>query len=493
MPSASSDLAWALDQVKSRHDALCLYRDYDENRHRLLFATDKFRNTFGDLFREFADNMCDAVVDGITDRLQINSWTADGDSGIQATVEASWERNRGEARTGQLHRHAFRDGDGFAIVSDGKDGLARWHAQDPMMMCIRYDIEDPDEKSLVGKVWRVPGAKRWRVNLYYQDRLERWASKGSTNDGGVPSPAAFSKLAVGDPLLADDLENSTTPLDNGMPVFHFPNGTISGYGRSLLLPVIPLQDALNKSVADMLVAGEFHAYPQRWATGIETEIDPVTGQEKKPFQAGEGRLWRTKATAAQFGQFTPGGMTDYLDVQDAWRLQIGWKGYLPPHSIAFRSQSTAPSGVALLVAEGRTVKAAKDRQRDWGAEHRAMMAFTVNMDRPGANITGNDLEDNWTPPETRDMKALLEELTMKVDLGLPKREALIEMGYPADDVDKWLGEATVADAEAQRALELVQGGRQVTSLDQARTLNDALGLPGGPVAPNGSQTALAQA
>ena len=72
----NQDLEWAIEDVRGRADRYALMRDYDEGRHRLLFATEKYRNAFGDLFREFADNVCDDVLDGITDRLQIVSWTS---------------------------------------------------------------------------------------------------------------------------------------------------------------------------------------------------------------------------------------------------------------------------------------------------------------------------------------------------------------------------------------------------------------------------------
>lgn len=483
----NADLDWAIEDVRARARALHLYKDYDEGRHRLLFATEKYRNTFGDLFREFADNMCDDVVDGITDRLQIVGWGAGTDQSLNAAVDAAWDRVKGEARTGAIHRHAFRDGDGFAIVQEAADGQGRVYKQDPRLMAIRYSVEDPDEKALVAKVWKA--GTRYRVNLYYPDRTEKWASRGLGSGGDMPKAASFQMLKPGDPALKDD-EEGTTVVD-GIPVYHFPNGELSQYGRSLLENVIPLQDALNKTVADMLVNNEFTAYPQRWASGIQVERDEVTGQEKDPFvKAGPGTIVRTGKAEARFGQFDASNPEGFLATIDSFRLEIARKGYLPPHTIQMRSgSSTPPSGIALLVAEGRTIKVAKDRQRDWGGEHQAMMANVVSIDL-NTTVDPADLDPNWAPPETRDMKALLEELALKVDLGLPERQALIEAGYDADDVDEWLGEAqTQGDAEAV-ALSVLQGGRAGVTRNAAGTLNGSLGMPGGPVPPGGGQSAL---
>jgi len=487
----NADLDWAIEDVRRRLPDYRLFIDYDEGRHRLLFATDKYRNTFGDLFREFADNLCDDVVDGITDRLQITSW-ASSDQGVNAAADAVWTRNQGEARTGAVHRNGFREGDGFTIVQTDQENRARIYRQKPTQMAVRYSTERPDEMDLAAKVWKA--GKRYRVNLYYPDRTEKYASRGLGADGGLPKAAAFVLLRAGDPALQQD-EEGITEHGDGIPVFHYPNGELSAYGRSILAGVIPLQDGLNKSVADMLVSMESRALPQRWATGVQVERDPVTGQEKDPFKdAGPGSVWRTGAKEAGFGEFSAADVAQFLSVTDFFKIEAARKGAMPQHGVTLHSGQSGsfPSGVALLVAEGRTVKLARDRQRDWGTEHRREMAYAVNLELGTQAVTAQDLDLDWAPPETRDMKALLEELAMKKDLGVPLERLLVEAGYSSDDAKEWAGEAEVV-AEAERAaLSVLQGGRLsgITGAD-AVTLNQDLGVPGGPVPPNGGQTALA--
>src|SRR4029450_2131173 len=61
-----------------------------------------------------------------------------------------------------------------------------------------------------------------------------------------------------------------TPLENKP-------GLIGG-GPSDLEPAIPLQNAVNKLCADMIVASEYGAFPQRVLTGVEIPRDPETGK-----------------------------------------------------------------------------------------------------------------------------------------------------------------------------------------------------------------------
>lgn len=492
MPTVNPDLDWALEDVRARLPRYTLFRQYDEGDHRLLFATEKYRNAFGDLFREFADNLCDDVVDGITDRLQIIAWSSQ-DRSLNEVVDTIWDRNQGEARTGAVFRHGFREGDGFTIVQQDAQGRARSYKQHPTQMAVRYNPEAPDEMELAAKVWKA--GKRYRVNLYYPDRTERWASRGVGADGGLPKAAAFQLLRPGDPALRDDQE-AVDEHGDGIPVFHYPNGELSAYGKSILRGVIPLQDALNKAVADMLVTMEGHAAPLRWATGVQVERDPVTGEERDPFKRANepGSILRTGNKDAAFGQFDASEMVGFLDVQDAFKIEIARKGYLPPHAITLRGgNAQAPSGISLLVAEGRTIKLARDRQRDWGAEQRREMAYQARLELGTQDVTSEDLTLEWAPPETRDETALVETLLLKKELGVPERELLIEAGYSSDEVDVWLEDEEAQNDVQAAVVSVLQGGRQGVRPGDAQTLNGALGVPPGPVPPTGGQTALGQA
>jgi len=103
-------------------------------------------------------------------------------------------------------------------------------------------------------------------------------------DAGVGTWRAADFTSYDVPTSTEDMLGAgSTPNPYGrVPVFHFPNRRVYDYGISDLADVIPIQDALNKALMDMLVAMEFGAFKQRWVTGIEYETDPVTGKPKPP-------------------------------------------------------------------------------------------------------------------------------------------------------------------------------------------------------------------
>lgn len=448
MPDLQKDLTWAVDTVRSRLEGLRLTRNYYNGDHRLVFATDKYRNAFGDLFREFADNFCDDVVDESVDRLAVQAWTAkgeDGDDSAQTRGQAAmdvWATLRGHARLGAAARESWGQGDGFLILWPGPDGKARWHVQKAEHMAIRYSVDDPDVAEVAAKVWR--DGRRYRATLYYDDgTVARYATKGTGAEGGIPQPKSFQPYT-------EVLEDGTVQEfmdDSGlghMPVYHFPAGEVGRYGRSVLHDVIPLQDGLNKSVSDLMVAMEKVALPGRWATGVEVpkdengrDIDPF--DEKKP-------VWWTASKEAALGQFPQASMAEFLKVQDSLRLEIARKGCLPVYSVPTLTNTGGgvPSGVSLKVQQGRQVKRVQDWARDNEPTLARLMADTLTLN--GVETRPEDLDVEWESPATEDEKALLEGLQMKVlDLGVTKEQAQKEMGYDPDTIQE------MADQKAANA------------------------------------------
>src|SRR6201999_2522621 len=157
---------------------------------------------------------------------------------------------------------------------------------------VQYD-DDGSGNILWAAKWWTTRDKRVRVNLFYPDRIERYVSKSQTEvivsdaRSFVPSPMSQAPSQGGDNGPGTlDLGPGTIANPYGVvPIFHFANNAdVGDCGRSELEAAIPIQDGLNKSVLDMLVAMEFSAYRQRWAAGIEIDFDRE-GKKLAPFKA----------------------------------------------------------------------------------------------------------------------------------------------------------------------------------------------------------------
>src|SRR3954454_21458849 len=62
---------------------------YYRGDHDLSFATEKFRNAFGALFREFALNLCPAICDSVADKLKVTGFTVQESTVQESAVQES--------------------------------------------------------------------------------------------------------------------------------------------------------------------------------------------------------------------------------------------------------------------------------------------------------------------------------------------------------------------------------------------------------------------
>lgn len=437
----ASDIEMALATFRERAPFYCLFREYYDGKHRLLFASEKFRSAFGELFRAFSDNLMPIPVDLLNDRLALSGFALEG--GTDSTADAAWaiwRQNRMDQRAGEVHREALRSGDSYLIVWPDDDGRATLYPNAAANCMTWYDEEMPGRILWGAKYW-IQRDRKMRLTLYYSDRIEKYITRNTTQ-GMIPEHAnAFEPFQVaGEPW----------PVPNvwGVPpIFHFANNADIGQaGRSELASVIPLQDALNKSVADMLVSSEFHAYPQRWAIGIETAYDEE-GKPVAPFKPGVDRLWTVGNEQARFGQFDPTHIDNFLKAQESFRIEIARVSGVPLHYLV--QSGDWPSGEALKNAETRLIKKARQRQTAFGNVWENALAFALRIE---GRSPDRHLVAQWEDAAPRDEKGMLEAQLLKQQIGVSQKSLLAEMGYSPEQES-----ANRADEQTSLADQLTAG------------------------------------
>lgn len=397
------------------------YERYYDGRHDLRFATEKFANTFGELFREFALNLCPVVCDAIRDKLRITGFSAErsetGD--IDASTRSVAIRTRLHTVANQVHKEALKTGDGYAIVWPDSRGHARIYAQNASNIAVEYAQDEPG-RIIAAIKWWIDENKYARANMFFDDRIERYVSRSKT-EGYLPAMKDLVAVADG-----------VTPNPFGVvPVFHFANNAdIGGRGRSELEAVIPIQDGLNKSSLDMLVAMEFAAFRQRWATGIEVEYS-ADGKAITPFTTGIDSLWIAGDSAAKFGDFEAARLDQFLKVKDSFRADIASVSATPLHYF-LQEANNFPSGESLRQASARFTAKVRDRQTAFGEVWAEVMAFALRAEGRGdvSVIT------QWEDPAPLSEREKLKNLLLKKQLGIDDQGALTEAGYGAFDAEE---------------------------------------------------------
>jgi hypothetical protein len=463
----NAQITWALAELAPNSKRLQryeVYLRYYSGNQPLAFATDKYRSQFWSLFRGFADNMCQSVVDVQAERLEVCGFTSSLAEVEEMTLGASespdedaasdaeegevdvpnfpgvvvsvvddpmgdeawdeWEENNLDLVADQVHSDCFLYGDGFVIV----DALGIWR-QSPSQMAVRYSMDKPGVIELAAKLWvELDGSVR--LNIYAAD------------DNGATT---LTRYTTGKPveknveLKAEQFSaTGETSEFKAMPVVHFPNKRYGGYGLSEIQPVIPLQNALNKASMDLIVAMEYQAFQQRYVTGVDVEIDPETGLPKEFVgKHGPGGFVAVADADAKFGSFDAADLEPYVKVITDLRAQIARVSGVPPNYF-FSNGGATVSGEALKTGEIRFTRKGKRQQRCLGKGWETVMTLALVLpDEDGdgtASYADEDLNVIWDDVEPRSPSEEMDVLLKKMVIGVPNSQLQKEAGYDPDEV-----------------------------------------------------------
>jgi len=412
-----------------------IYDDYYESRHRMAYASSKFREMFGNLFSAFADNWCPIVVDASVERLVIEGFRFGGD---QADKEAwaIWQANNLDAESVMAHTEAVKLGCSALIVDVGE--TERFP---------RITVEHPSQVIVAS----TPGDRRRRPAA-----LKRWIDQDGYAMATVYLPSAAYKfrserpLKVGQPVKWVERPREAFEVANPLgvvPVIPLRNnpGMLRG-GRSDLQVGIPIQDAINKLCNDMLVASEFAAYRQRVMTGVEVPINEATGRPIKAIEMGVGRLFTIEDPNAKVFDLQATDLNNYVQAIDMYVQHLAAQTRTPPHYLL--GSIVNASGDALKAAEtglvARTRRKIVDFSDSW--EEALRLAFKIRgtaEDLKRAEAT--DAEAIWHDPENKSTAELVDAGVKKRTIGIPFEVVWADMGYSPQQVQRMKNLAGLPD------------------------------------------------
>jgi hypothetical protein len=452
------DKSTALEVLRERFPVYRRFREYYYGKHELLFTSRQFEAEFRRLFQKLSDNLCALVVDTMADRMSIIRFhTPDEedeekllqDRDVQQ-VRRIWTRNRMDRRSDEVHKEGLLAGDSYVIVWPSRDDLrqASIYPQSSEWIVPEYDSETPGQFRWAAKIWciRVRRGKSstyvYRMNLYYPDEIRKYVTAATESAQFPDNGGAFK------PFQVDGEPDSVIVNPYGIvPVFHFANNSsVGAVGVSELEVVLPLQNALNKALADMLVAMEFASLPARWATGIQIEVDEE-GNEKAPFKTGQERFYHAASEAAKFGEFSAADLPQFLSVHESFRIEIARVSGTPLHYMLLANDP--PSGEALKTLESRFEKKIRNRQEAFGETWEEVLQFAGRIETGRTDFPR--VVPAWSDPAPVTEKSRMETLEIKKRIGVSQKQLLREMGY--------------SETQAERIFE--------ESLEESRSLGEA--------------------
>ena len=397
----------------------------------------------GGTYEVFNANYCEPVVRTMADRMVVNDIMAltagDQNEAGQEWVDALLERNRFDALQADIHEALLRDGDTFVIVEYDEE-----MAGAKLSLNLSYDQEYggmvPLYNSLTGR--DMIGAVKvicddehsGSMYGYGGAAVQKWTVRPTGNE---ESPMSLSQDSAYPQKWASPK----------LPVIHFSNRRLSRsfHGQSEMRPMLSLQDAVNRVIASLVIAGELTAYQIYFSNfAFDTQIGP--GVAIMAEEAIKEKMAQLKLEAI------PGGQLDQVVLLvDTLRDVIAEITQTPLPSV----MGANPSGEALKQREsGLESKLRKCTVKVGNAyEDMLLAAHAIESTYAPAGRKPPPIDMfscNWRDTQTRD-KMLTIDNAMKVHGVLNDSSVFVKMVAPALEWSDAYQQQIMDDAEARKA------------------------------------------
>jgi len=452
-------LQWALQAITDRLEDYTTFQEYYDGDHELAFATSKWEETFGTEFEEFSDNWCQIVIDSMVQRLEILGFEGENKKEAKQAQEV-FERCWGTLEADDVHTQAAIRGDSYIIVwrSEEDPTKAEFYFNDPTEVTVFYDPANHRKIARAAKIFNDLEGQT-HLYVYLPDHTEFWFTPKNQTADQAAAMMAGQIDEVDAWQMGYVKEKSDIPNEFGeVPVFHFKNrGKGRDFGLSELKTVIPVQNAVNKLLMDMMVGSEFGSFRQK--------VMAANAQPKEGWKVGGDRVWATSDTNAKWGEFGQIDLEPIFKAVEVVVAHIAKITQTPMHYL--RTSGDMPSGEALKTAESGLVQKVEDRQKHWGATWSRAMQFALKIE--GVADPDRALEVNWKNAATRHELEQAQTAQLKSIMGVPLRQLWSEhFGYTEDEIAEFEKEnKAVAAAVLARVIsqisQLPPGTEQVTA------------------------------
>lgn len=436
-PTVGSPEWWLhqlLEQQRRRRPELERFENYYEGRHPLIFITAKWRETFANMLASLNDNWMALVVDAVEERLHIDGFRVGDDPAGDKDSWKIWQRNCLDADSELAHTVALYAGTCPVMVWADTDGKAEITIEHPGQTTVAYVSGSRRRRAAAVKAWRDEWTGAMFANVYLPDGIWKFQSNDTQTE--------VSTIHGGGQLVSREArwEPRGEVLDNPLgvvPIVELTNRPrLLGCGRSEIDQVISTQDQINKLICDMMIAAEFGAFRQRWATGVEMPVDPDTGEELEPFKAAIDRLWHAPAPDARFGEFSQTDLGIYVKAIESRVQSLASRTRTPPHYLLGQSGSF-PSGESIKSTETGLVAKSRSKMRHFGESWEEIMRLSFAVEGDSAKAGEEASETIWADPESRTESEHIDALVKKLALKVPLQQLWEDAGYSQTQIARF--------------------------------------------------------
>ncbi|WP_410644511.1 hypothetical protein [Amycolatopsis sp. lyj-346] len=447
-----SDLDDALKAIDDAAPGYDKAKAYSDGPVEEVFTSRRVRRLLRDQGVEFETLHGDVVIDAVADKLTVEAITSDTEARTKLIAEVDEANNMAQVRPAVMRR-ALQLGDSYLSAWPVLDaagnpvkGKVLISVHSPKAMRVLYDEDEPGTPRVAIQKWVVKtpvGAKRTRVDLLYDDRIEHYISRG----------ARSSKAGDFQPYEAEG-RDAVEENPYGFPVFHFHGTGLPGeYGTPEHKCFYGTQNKLLKLEIGDMAGVDFNTLPQRLGLRDAGKPGPspvddldedeflaspdgqrtssTTGDRKSKLSSEPGSFWDLEGYR-DVKQLDPGSPAVFLDRREAYLREGSVVSKTPLH--LFDRTGQIPSGESLKTANEPLDNKARRRRTAFDPTWRGFYGFMLKiLGQEDAPVTLT-----WAPIESTDKTTKLNQAKQEQEVGVPVGQSLMGLGYKPDDVKRWL-------------------------------------------------------
>ncbi|WP_322500800.1 phage portal protein [Streptomyces rochei] len=426
-------------QLVERRKYADLMRQYYSGDHPLPMIQDKARPAFQRLLKQARSNYTGLVVDATAERIQVDGFRLGGEDAGDAEAWRIWQANAMDADSDLQLTEAVKIGRSFALVAPNPDddSTPLITAEDATQAIVAYEAGSRRRRRAGLKTFVDDWTGDIWLTLFADGLLFKYRAP-APQPGAVTDPRWEMREVRGEQWPARN------PLDV-VPLVEIPNRPdLLGEAHSEIEDVLDVQDRINKTLIDRMMAQEFSAFRQRWMTGYEVPTDD-NGQPIEPFKAAVDRLWVIEDEGVQIGEFSATDLGPYLASIEADVQHMAARTRTPAQYLLGKLSNV--NGETLKATESGLVAKVRQRCRPLGEGLEEVVRLYLQASGDTRDLSS--IEVIWHNPEFRTEGELVDALVKMSTLGVP-REALWERwGASQTEIAQW---RELADQQASRIL-----------------------------------------
>lgn len=427
---ASMQVDRILEQATIEWDRLAQFYDYHRGIQSPPYTPKTATIEFRTLVARSTTNLLPMVLETLVDRLYVDGFRPDPTQDTNSEAWAWWQANQMDARQKTLYEAVGKYGYAWVSVSESMAGAPVISPKSPRTWYC--EMADPDDE------WPTFAIRRngSQVTLADDEAYYTLTKIGNSTSWGLAGK----------------------PRPHGMgvcPFVQYRNSwDLDGWPVGEVERLIPVQDRLNQTVFDLLVAQTFAAAPQKYIAGLVADDDDSLAS------ALAKRVWTLDGADTKVGQL-PGADLSHLVASIDNTLRVyGIVSQTPPNYLLGEMVNIAAE--ALVAADAALAMKVEDRKTLHGESHEKV--FRLAGVAADSEQVASDMmsEVVWRQTDPRSFAATVDGLTKLASpegLQVPPEELWTMIpGVTEQQAKRWAATRAQSDPFAELMRDLDRQG-----------------------------------